>query len=246
MEASIDVEDLAGAVVESAVGNGANRVGDVFGFAHAPLREEAVGDALVVACGDGPDHVGADNAGLNFEHRDVMGREARGKELGGHGEGGFGHAVIAAIDRGGETGDGADEDDPASRRGAREHAAGDVLCEEVGAFQVSGEQFVEAFRGGVEDVTAFARGHACVVDEKVDGLGESRVEFGEELAARGGVAKLARKDNGAGGLRDLLRGGEVGIVSRDDGVRSGEFFDDGAADTAAAAGDEGDGFGRHK
>jgi hypothetical protein len=66
-----------------------------------------------------------------------------------------------------------------------------VLSEKVRAFEIGREEFVEAFGGGVENIAAFAGGHAGVVDEEIDGLREAAVEFGEELAAGVGVAELA-------------------------------------------------------
>lgn len=48
VEAAVDVEDLAGGVIEQAVGDGADGFGDVGTFAHAALGEQAVGDFLLV------------------------------------------------------------------------------------------------------------------------------------------------------------------------------------------------------
>ena len=78
MEAAIDVEDLAGGVVEEAVGDGADGFGDVGGFAHAALGEKAVGDFFLVGGFDGGDHICTDDAGANFEDLDVRGRQAGG------------------------------------------------------------------------------------------------------------------------------------------------------------------------
>src|SRR5450759_4119952 len=89
-EAAIDVEDLAGGVIQQSVGDGADGFGDIAALAHAALREQAGGDLLVVRLFYLSDHVGADDAGADLEDLDAHLRQALRIERHGHAEGGLG------------------------------------------------------------------------------------------------------------------------------------------------------------
>src|SRR5450759_5331256 len=112
-EAAVDVEDLAGGVIQQPVGDGADGFGDVARFAHAALREQAGGDLLVVRLFHLGDHVGADDAGADLEDLDAHLRQALRIERHGHAEGGLGDAILAAVHAGGVGGNRSDEGDPA-------------------------------------------------------------------------------------------------------------------------------------
>lgn len=102
MEAAIGMDDLAGAVVEVAIGDGPDDVGDVGGLAHAALGEEAAGDFFVVDLFHFGDHVGADDAGLDFENLNAFRGQTLGVDEAGHADACFGDAVFGAVDGGGE------------------------------------------------------------------------------------------------------------------------------------------------
>ncbi len=84
MEAAVDVKNLSRAVVEEAIRDGAGRLCDVGCFAHLPLREETVRKLFLKDGFDLRDHVGANDAGLNFENENALRRKAGGISLCGH------------------------------------------------------------------------------------------------------------------------------------------------------------------
>src|SRR5450631_3403262 len=102
MESAIDMQHLSSAIIETALGNCSNRISDVFRLAHATLRQQTVGDALLIGRLNRGNHVGTNDAWLNFEYRNVVRREAGGEKLDSHRYRCFGHTIIAAIDRSGK------------------------------------------------------------------------------------------------------------------------------------------------
>ena len=212
MEAAIDVETLAGAVVEEAVGDGADGFSDVGGLSHAALREEAIRYLFVINRFDFGDHVGADDAGLDLEDEDLVWGEAGGEGLSGHGEAGFRDAVVGTVDAAGEGRDGGDEDDTALL--LFKHELGYGLGKEVGAFEIGGDEFVEAIGGGIEDVVTLAGSDAGVIDEEIDAP-----EFFDCEAEEGGAVlwggNIALDDFGTGFGLEGLRGFVVAAVGGD-------------------------------
>ena len=76
MKTAVDMERLAGAVIEFAIGNRTNCIGYVRRFTHTSLRQQTIGDALVISGRYARDHVGSNDARLNFKHRNVVRGEA--------------------------------------------------------------------------------------------------------------------------------------------------------------------------
>jgi hypothetical protein len=77
MKSAIDMEHLTGAVIELAVGNGPDSASYVTWFSHTALRQETRSNALIIFGSYGSDHVGSNDAGLNFNHLNIVGRQAR-------------------------------------------------------------------------------------------------------------------------------------------------------------------------
>ena len=71
MQAAVDVEGIARAEMKIAAGQLHRDARDVARLAPAPDRRDAFADQLVVAVPDHGRHVGADDAGTDFEHADA-------------------------------------------------------------------------------------------------------------------------------------------------------------------------------
>lgn len=129
----------------------------------------------------------------------------------------------------------------------RKPVAGGELGEEVGAFEVYGDDFVKNFLFGIEDVGTDAWGDAGVVDEGVE-VAEGGEGFFDDAGAVGGEADIATDDGerlrGVGGEfraggGGFFGGGMVGGVVDGDAVAAcGEGEGNATAKAAAGAGDE--------
>src|SRR6185437_2328300 len=105
MESAVDVQRLSRAIIQQSVRNSANRPRDIVRFAHSALRQQAVGDLLLVRGGDTGNHVCSYDAWLDLENSNTYRCKARREQLGGHAEPGLGDAILASIHRGSERGD---------------------------------------------------------------------------------------------------------------------------------------------
>src|SRR4051812_44661593 len=212
VKAAIRMEHLPGAVVEISIGDGTHRTGNIGGFPHTALGQQALGNSPVVVGGYFGHHVGSNDAGLYFKYGNIVIGQAGGEQLDCHAERCFGHAVIAAADRSRETRDGADENDTPS--GPIAHAASDFLGEKVRALQVSFDQLVEAFGCSFENIEPLAWRHAGIIDQEINSR-KTGVEFFQELVTGASIVQLALHGYGSGGGRDFVGGLPVRIISGD-------------------------------
>src|SRR5256885_4564069 len=76
METAVRVDHLPGAIIEMPVRNGAHDTRDIGRLTHSALRRETARNPVLINLFDFRDHVGADNAGLDFENLNPGGGEA--------------------------------------------------------------------------------------------------------------------------------------------------------------------------
>src|SRR5579872_3317774 len=106
------------------------------------------------------------------------------------------------------------------------------------AFEIRGDQLVEALRGRLQDVAPFARRYASVVDQKIE-MRETLARKCDQPFAIGGGGDVALKDCRAGFRMQAVGGIAAASVCANDIVRARELGGDGPADAAAGAGYDG-------
>lgn len=218
VEAAVEVNDIARAERKVASADGSGSEADIFRLAPAVLRDETFRNKFIIFFFDPSGHIGGHDSGAQFDDLDAMGGKAGGPELGGHGEAGFGDAVFATVDGSGVGGEGGDEEKfiatgKKGLTGVGEPVAGGELGEEVGAFEVHGQDLVKDFFFGFGDVGAFAGGDAGVVDEAV----EASAAFEDALEEVGAV--LGGGELGGNGEKLLVFGFGDGLASGDGCLR---------------------------
>lgn len=262
MKSAVGVDDLAGAVVELALGDGYDGLGDVLGGAPAARGEEAIDDEFVVFFFHGGGHVGGDDARADLEHADAVFGQPVGEQGGHHAQAGFADAVFAADRRTGEGGNRADIDDAAAAVRMfgllADHPAGDLLGEKVGALEVDLHHPLETLFGGFQEIDAVQGGDAGVVDQEI--AAAKAVFHGlDHPPAVGRDADVGLDPEKRRSARfDFflhsffvhgLVGGGLGpcacVVDGQIEARPREFERDSLADATPAAGNEGNWFGVH-
>src|SRR5712664_1598482 len=68
VKTAVDIDDLAGSVIEQPIGDGADSFSDIGAFAHATLRNQAGCDSFLVCFLHSGNHIGADNSRADFKH----------------------------------------------------------------------------------------------------------------------------------------------------------------------------------
>ncbi len=190
-----------------------------------------------------------EDVGIDVAGEDRAGAEAVGAFFGVEGLGEAGEAKFrgdvgdAGLGAGFETRLGVDEDEGTGA--ARAHGWEQRLYTVDGAVEIGRHELV--IGGEWQLGPAAARGvGACGVDEGID-VAEAREDGGRHFSNGGVVADVAREGDEAftsGGGREADRLGEGVRAATDEGdapTFGGKLVDDGAADAAASAGDEGDG-----
>ena len=254
MESSVEVDDIAGAEGEISSADGFGGEADIFGFAPAFLWDEAFGDQLVVFILHAGGHIGRHDAGAKFDNLNAVGGESSGPELGGHGEAGFGDTIFSTVDGGGVGRDRGNEDQLIATgekgfSGVGQPVTGGKLAEEVGAFEIHVDDFIENVFFGVREVGSFTGGDACVVDQTVKATEAFENSFHQAGAIFGG-AELGRDGqkllvfafgDGLASGDGFLGGLAVGGVVDSEVVTFGSQADrDTPAETSARSSDEND------
>ena len=216
VESAVEVDDVAGAEGEVSPADGFGSEADIFGFSPAFLWDEAFGDQFVVFILHAGRHIGCHHAGAKFDNLNAVGGESGGPELGGHGESGLGDAVFATVDGGGVGGDRGDEDQFVATMekgfsGVGQPVTGGKLAEEVGAFEIHVNDFIENFFFGLGDIGSFAGGDARVVDQGIE-ASEAFENSSHQAGAIFGGAELGRD------------GQKLLVFAFGDGLASGDGF----------------------
>ena len=180
-----------------------------------------------------------DSRGRNAIAADVVSDVVLGDGVGHGDDRAFGHGIGEAIGDGSGGGHGSHIENDTSAEAL--HVADGGVRTVVNAFYVDGEEAIEVdFGGGLDGANV---GDAGVVDENVEGLlaGEL-IENGLHLSVIGDVAEVLVGSAAFGGdfTSHGIGGVRVLVEDADGGPFTGEAKSDGAADSAAGAGDYGD------
>ena len=254
VESSVEVDDIAGAEGEVSPADGFGSEADIFGFSPAFLWDEAFADQLVVFIFHAGGHIGRHDAGAKFDDLNAVGGESSGPELSGHGESGFGDTIFSTVDGGGVGRDRGNEDQLIATgekgfSGVGQPVTGGKLAEEVGAFEIHVDDFIENVFFGVREVGSFTGGDARVVDQGIEASEAFENSFHQAGAIFGG-AELGRDGqkllvfafgdglaSGDGFLGGLAVGG---VVDSEVVTLGGQAERDAPAETSARSSDEND------
>ena len=192
VEPTVEVDDVAGAEGEISSADGFGGETDIFGFSPAFLWDEAFADQLVVFILHAGGHIGRHHAGAKFDNLNAVGGESGCPELGGHGESGFGDTIFSTVYGCGVGRDRGNKDQLIATgekgfSGVGQPVTGGKLAEEVGAFEIHVDDFIENVFFGVREVGSFTGGDACVVDQTVKATEAFENSFHQAGAIFGGA-----------------------------------------------------------